>query len=171
MTFFCKRTPTADGRTRWSICVPTFMGVTTVAWFYSEALAHMFLCHLASDPEVRSQAEDDAWREFQFRLDFLWSEKLQEERSILETHWKDVRLCLNDYNEKIELLLKSCADEKGLQQGFKELWETSHEELAQKTPLHRLAVLLQQQQRVFHSLQTELIAQSALRATMQQPLQ
>lgn len=76
MIFFCRKTSTADGRTRWSVCVPTLMGFTTIAWFYSEALADNFIRHLESNEEDRQLASLDAWREFQFRLDFIWSEKL-----------------------------------------------------------------------------------------------
>ena len=84
MIFFCRKTSTADGRTRWSVCVPTLMGFTTIAWFYSESLADNFIRHLESNEEDRHLASLDAWREFQFRLDFIWSEKLQQERAGLE---------------------------------------------------------------------------------------
>ena len=50
MIFFCRKTSTADGRTRWSVCVPTLMGFTTIAWFYSEDLADNFIRHLERSP-------------------------------------------------------------------------------------------------------------------------
>ena len=53
MIFFCRKTSTADGRTRWSVCVPTLMGFTTIAWFYSEDLADNFIRHLESNEEDR----------------------------------------------------------------------------------------------------------------------
>jgi len=56
MIFFCRKTSTADGRTRWSVCVPTLMGFTTIAWFYSEALADNFIRHLESNEEDRHLA-------------------------------------------------------------------------------------------------------------------
>ncbi|WP_297159370.1 hypothetical protein [uncultured Desulfovibrio sp.] len=91
MIFFCRKTSTADGRTRWSVCVPTLMGFTTIAWFYSEELADNFIRHLESNEEDRRLASLDAWREFQFRLDFIWSEKLQQDRGLLENHWQDIQ--------------------------------------------------------------------------------
>ena len=60
MIFFCRKTSTADGRTRWSVCVPTLMGFTTIAWFYSEALADNFIRHLESNEEDRQLASLDA---------------------------------------------------------------------------------------------------------------
>ena len=90
MIFFCRKTSTADGRTRWSVCVPTLMGFTTIAWFYSEDLADNFIRHLENSEEDRHLASLDAWREFQFRLDFIWSEKLQQDRGLLENHWQDI---------------------------------------------------------------------------------
>ena len=106
MIFFCRKTSTADGRTRWSVCVPTLMGFTTIAWFYSEDLADNFIRHLESNEEDRRLASLDAWREFQFRLDFIWSEKLQQDRGLLENHWQDIQKVLEAYNQRIHELLR-----------------------------------------------------------------
>ena len=94
MIFFCRRTNTVDGRSRWSVSVPTLLGFTTVGWFYSEELAVQFLECLEATSSMRRQAELDAWNEMLFRLDFLWAEKLQQKRSQLEARQEDIRTLL-----------------------------------------------------------------------------
>ena len=62
MTFFCRKAATADGRVRWAVCVPTFLGFITIGWFYSAELAAAFVERLESDETTRRLAEEDAWR-------------------------------------------------------------------------------------------------------------
>ena len=73
MIFFCRKTVSADGRARWSVCAPTFLGFTTIAWFYSAELATAFARRLENDETTRLLAEEDVWREFLFRLDLYWN--------------------------------------------------------------------------------------------------
>lgn len=156
MIFFCRKTSTADGRTRWSVCVPTLMGFTTIAWFYSESLADNFIRHLESNEEDRHLASLDAWREFQFRLDFIWSEKLQQERGLLENHWQDIQKVLEAYNQRIRALLHDTASYHS--EAFTAIWNESFQELGAIPGLEKLAQPLHQQSRVLHSLKTEISA-------------
>lgn len=157
MIFFCRKTSTADGRTRWSVCVPTLMGFTTIAWFYSEELAESFIRHLEDNEQDRRQAGLDAWREFQFRLDFIWSEKLQQDRDLLERHWHDIQGVLERYNQRIRDLLRDTASYHS--EAFTSLWNESFQELGAISGLEKLAQTLHQQSRVLHSLKTEIAAQ------------
>lgn len=154
MVFFCRKTSTADGRTRWSVCVPTLMGFTTIAWFYSEELAESFIAHLAANEEDRRQASLDAWREFQFRLDFIWSEKLQQDRSQLENHWQDIQKVLEGYNQRIQDILRDTASYHS--EAFTAIWNESFQELEAIAGLEKLARTLHQQSRVLHALRTEI---------------
>ena len=137
MIFFCRKTSTADGRTRWSVCVPTLMGFTTIAWFYSEDLADNFIRHLESNEEDRRLASLDAWREFQFRLDFIWSEKLQQDRGLLENHWQDIQKVLEAYNRRIHELLRDTASYHS--EAFTAIWNESFQELGAIPGLEKLA--------------------------------
>lgn len=167
MIFFCRKTSTADGRTRWSVCVPTLMGFTTIAWFYSEDLADNFIRHLESNEEDRRLASLDAWREFQFRLDFIWSEKLQQDRGLLENHWQDIQKVLEAYNRRIHELLRDTASYHS--EAFTAIWNESFQELGAIPGLEKLARTLHQQSRVLHSLKTEIAArvQHVMPATSQ----
>ena len=146
MIFFCRKTSTADGRTRWSVCVPTLMGFTTIAWFYSESLADNFIRHLESNEEDRHLA----------RLDFIWSEKLQQERGLLENHWQDIQKVLEAYNQRIRALLHDTASYHS--EAFTAIWNESFQELGAIPGLEKLAQTLHQQSRVLHSLKTEISA-------------
>ena len=167
MIFFCRKTSTADGRTRWSVYVPTLMGFTTIAWFYSEDLADNFIRHLESNEEDRRLASLDAWREFQFRLDFIWSEKLQQDRGLLENHWQDIQKVLEAYNRRIHELLRDTASYHS--EAFTAIWNESFQELGAIPGLEKLAQTLHQQSRVLHSLKTEIAArvQQVMPATSQ----
>ena len=157
MIFFCRKTSTADGRTRWSVCVPTLMGFTTIAWFYSEALADNFIRHLENDEEDRQLASLDAWREFQFRLDFLWCEKLQKERAVLESHWQSVRDILLRYSAALAGLLRETDPEAAdrdarIGEGFQAIWESAFTAMRGLEGLEPLADLLEGQSRVHGQL-------------------
>ena len=165
MVFFCKRATTADGRTRWSASVPTLLGFTTVGWFYSEELAHSFIHFLESTPHAREEAENDAWREFQFRLDFLWSEKLQKERAVLEGHWQSVHDVLLRYSAAIAGLLRetdaAAADrDTRIAEGFQTIWETTFSAMRALEGLAPLADMLEAQSRVHGQIRTELERQA-----------
>ena len=163
MIFFCRKTSTADGRTRWSVCVPTLMGFTTIAWFYSEALADNFIRHLMPGIHLEFFAPD----EFQFRLDFIWSEKLQQDRALLENHWQDIQKVLEVYNQRIHDLLRDTASYHS--EAFTAIWNESFQELGAIAGLEKLAQTLHQQSRVLHSLKTEIAArvQQVMPATSQ----
>ena len=154
MIFFCRKTSTADGRTRWSVCVPTLMGFTTIAWFYSEDLADNFIRHLESNEE-------------DLRLDFIWSEKLQQDRGLLENHWQDIQKVLEAYNQRIHELLRDTASYHS--EAFTAIWNESFQELGAIPGLEKLAQTLHQQSRVLHSLKTEIAArvQQVMPATSQ----
>lgn len=161
MVFFCKRATTADGRTRWSASVPTLLGFTTVGWFYSEELAHSFIHFLESTPHAREEAENDAWREFQFRLDFLWCEKLQKERSVLEGHWQPLQDILRRYTGAIADLLRetdSAATDRDarITEGFQAIWCSAFTAMRALAGLEPLADLLEAQSRVHTQIKTEL---------------
>ena len=154
MIFFCRKTSTADGRTRWSVCVPTLMGFTTIAWFYSEDLADNFIRHLESNEEDR-------------RLASIWSEKLQQDRGLLENHWQDIQKVLEAYNRRIHELLRDTASYHS--EAFTAIWNESFQELGAIPGLEKLAQTLHQQSRVLHSLKTEIAArvQQVMPATSQ----
>lgn len=165
MIFFCKRATTADGRTRWSVSVPTLLGFTSVAWFYSEELARSFIRFVESTPHAREEAENDAWREFQFRLDFIWSEKLQKERARLESHWSPLREILLSYTAAIAELLRSvspdAADaESRLGEGFLPIWQAAFAAMRRLEGLEPLAEALEAQHRVLTQVRTEICRQN-----------
>ena len=165
MVFFCKRATTADGRTRWSASVPTLLGFTTVGWFYSEELAHSFIHFLESTPHARDEAENDAWREFQFRLDFLWCEKLQKERAVLESHWQPLHDVLWRYTAAIAELLRktdpAATDRSArIAEGFQAIWESAFTAMRALEGLEPLADLLEAQSRVHGQIRTELERQA-----------
>ena len=165
MVFFCKRATTADGRTRWSASVPTLLGFTTVGWFYSEELAYSFIHFLESAPHAREEAENDAWREFQFRLDFLWCEKLQKERAVLESHWQPVHDILLRYTTAIAELLRTiepgAADkDTRITEGFQAIWEAAFTAMRALEGLEPLADMLEAQSRVHGQIRTELERQA-----------
>lgn len=159
MIFFCRRTTTADGRNRWSVSVPTLMGFTTVGWFYSEELAIQFMECLEGSPAMRHQAEEDAWNELLFRLDFLWVEKLQQERHLLEGSKAAIRDLLEDYNARMGRLI--VAGEEA-EDGMKAIWEDTFVRLAAVENMALLARTLQAQSRVLAALQAELEQQVRL---------
>ncbi|HJA79233.1 hypothetical protein [uncultured Desulfovibrio sp.] len=165
MIFFCKRATTADGRTRWSVCVPTLLGFTTVGWFYSEELARSFIGFVESAPHARQEAENDAWREFQFRLDFLWSEKLQKERALLERHWSPLRDILLSYTASIAGLLRvlrpgEAETEARLDEGFQSIWGAAFAAVRRLEGLEPLADALEAQHRVQAQIRTEISRQA-----------
>ncbi|WP_297217836.1 hypothetical protein [uncultured Desulfovibrio sp.] len=160
MIFFCRRTNTVDGRSRWSVSVPTLLGFTTVGWFYSEELAVQFLECLEATSSMRRQAELDAWNEMLFRLDFLWAEKLQQKRSQLEARQEDIRTLLEDFNARLGRLLVSGEDPES---GVKAVWDDTFARLGQVEDMALLARTLHAQSRVLTALQAELCQQARLR--------
>ena len=120
-----------------------------------------FIRHLENSEEDRHLASLDAWREFQFRLDFIWSEKLQQDRGLLENHWQDIQKVLEAYNQRIHELLRDTASYHS--EAFTAIWNESFQELGAIPGLEKLAQTLHQQSRVLHSLKTE-IAARVLRA-------
>ena len=157
MIFFCRKTVSADGRARWSVCAPTFLGFTTIAWFYSAELATAFARRLENDETTRLLAEEDVWREFLFRLDLFWNGKLQRAREDLPPHHAGLRVLLDEYNAGIATLMREEGDEHARR--FRKIWDDAFDAMsARGDGLEDLAALLREQQRVFASLLTDIVA-------------
>lgn len=162
MMFFCRKAATADGRVRWAVCAPTFLGFVTIAWFYSAELAAAFAERLESDEPTRRMAEEDAWREFLFRLDLFWNGKLQKEREALLPHHEGLRALLNDYNDGIAALLRNGAPDEHARR-FREVWDNAFDAMsARGSDMEELAMLLRAQQRVFTSLLADIAARAGI---------
>ncbi|WP_299392297.1 hypothetical protein [uncultured Desulfovibrio sp.] len=162
MIFFCRKAATADGRVRWAVCVPTFLGFITIAWFYSAELAAAFADRLEHDEPSRCLAEEDAWREFLFRVDLFWNGKLQKDREDLLPHHEGLRALLCDYNDAIARLLRECAPDEHARR-FRDVWDASFDAMsARGNGMEDLAALLRAQQRVFSSLLADITARAGI---------
>ena len=160
MTFFCRKAATADGRVRWAVCVPTFLGFITIGWFYSAELAAAFVERLESDETTRRLAEEDAWREFLFRIDLFWNGKLQKAREDILSHHRSLRALLQDYNDGIATLLREASPEDHAQR-FRDVWDNAFDAMsAHGSDMQDLAMLLRAQQRVFTSLLADIAAKA-----------
>lgn len=162
MTFFCRKAATADGRVRWAVCVPTFLGFITIAWFYSAELAAAFADRLEHDEPSRRLAEEDAWREFLFRVDLFWNGKLQKDREDLLPHHEGLRALLCEYNDAIARLLRECAPDEHARR-FRDVWDASFDAMSVRgNGMEDLAALLRAQQRVFSSLLADITARAGI---------